>query len=621
MRKIILVIGLSFSFSTHARWMLPAESDVSILSKKVTIQVAENGSSVEVSTQRIKILNERGRVDWGTWRFNYTPKNVKFEIVEAKTTTGGVDYVVDKSDVVDTPINATETGFDESRQVVVPFSQVQVGTVIEIRTRQEVFRPFLPNHFSERHFFGDYNLQEKGDIEITSVRPLFIQINDPLKALDFNKKENVKLKKFSYRFHLNKPVVRRVFEEINPILPDEKLVWIAFATAKSYDEMFHSMAIRYKTILEEKLPEKFESIIKDARKIKDPLDQVNFVLASVADRVRYMGDWRSVDGALVPRHLEQIVATRFGDCKDLATLSAKLFRILGLKADVAFIYRGKPPYVLPTVPLMGFNHAIATILLGNRRLWVDPTNFQSFADGVFEDIGQRQALIMNPDKLELANVDFTEPEKNVEHWTWILSLKPAQRRQDKVTLELAGAEAVSATGAELTYSKKRFESETVSNLANMSEIISYKFKPYDLRSRIVKPIRLDVVIDQHYQPLETSMGPAIGIETLKDLAEITRVDPKERESNLLLNMPNIVKFDVALENFNTKGDAITDCSATSPWIDYSFTVKAKNTIIGRTAVTKKYWITSEEIRSAAFAKFQNDLRKCTRGRYFVYSLL
>lgn len=621
MQKFVFLLCFSFSFSSQARWMLPSESDVVVLSKKITIQVAENGSSVEVTTQRIKILNERGRVDWGTWRFNYTPKNVKLQILQAKTITAGVDYIVDKGDIVDTPINATETGFDESRQIVVPFSQVQVGTIIEIATRQEIFRPFLPNHFSERHYFGDYNLQEKGEVEISSVRPLFFQINDPIAALAFKKSEDLKLKKYVYRVYLKKPIVRRVFEEINPFLPDEKIVWFAVATAKTYDDMFRSMSVRYQAILGEKLPAKFEDIVKDARKIRDPIDQVNFVLAAVADRVRYMGDWRSVDGALVPRHLEQIVAARFGDCKDLSALTTKMFRMLGLKADVAFIYRGKPPYVLPTVPYMGFNHAITTILLGDRRLWVDPTNFQSFADGVFEDIGQRQALILGAEKSELANVEFTPPEKNLEHWTWALSLKPGQKRKDKVTLVLAGTEAVNATGAELTYSKKRFESETVANLANMSEVTGYKFKPYDLRSRIVKPIRLDVVIDQHYQPLETSMGPAIGIEALKDLADITRVDTKQRESNLLLNMPNTVRFDVTLENFKTKGDAIANCSASSPWIDYIFTVSADNKTIVRTATTKKYWITAEEVRSTAFAKFQSDLRKCTRGRYFVYSPL
>lgn len=621
MRKILFLLCFGSSFSSHARWMLPSESDVSVLSKKITIQVAENGSSVEVTTQRIKILNERGRVDWGTWRFNYTPKNVKLQILLAKATMAGNEYVVDKNDIVDTPINATETGFDESRQIVVPFSQVQVGTVIEIVTRQEVFRPYFPNHFSERHFFGDYNLQEKGEIEISSARPLYFQINDPLKVLDFKKSEDTRRKKFSYRVVLKKPVVRRVFEEIDPVLPDEKLVWFAVSTAKTYDEMFRSMAVRYQAILDEKLPEKFDGIVADARKIKDPIEQVNYVLAAVADRVRYMGDWRSVDGALVPRHLEQIVKTRFGDCKDLSTLTTKMFRMLGLKADVAFIYRGKPPYILPTVPFMGFNHAITTIQLADRRLWVDPTNFQSFADGVFEDIGHRQALILSLDKLELARVEFTLPEKNLEHWKWNLKLKPGQKRQDEVTLVLTGTEAVSATGAELTYSKKRFETETVANLANMSEVTSYKFKPYDLRSRIVRPIRLELTIDQHYQPLETSMGPAIGIESLRDLGDITRVDPKERQAHMLLNMPNTVRFDVTLENFNTKGDAIKDCSASSPWIDYALTVSADKKTIVRTATTKVYWISVDEIRSEAFKKFQSALRKCTRGRYFVYTPL
>lgn len=622
MKNLILasLFVLWGSFS-QARWMLPAETDVILLSQKTKIQVRENGSSVIETTKRIKIMNEKGRLEWGTWRFNYTPKNEKYEILNAQTTIGGVTYKVDKSDIVDSPVTATESGFDESRQIVVPFSQFQVGAVVQITSRQEIFRPFLVNHFSDRYFFGDYNLQEKGEVEIVSERKIYFQLNDPLKVLSFSEKEDPKAKKFNYVVRLKKPVVRRVFEENDSVVSDENLIWFAFSTAKDYAEMFSNVSGRYKTILEQPLPAKFESIVKDAKKMKNPVDQVNFVLASIADRVRYMGDWRSVDGAMVPRALETIASTRFGDCKDLSILTTKILRLIGLKADVALIFRGKSYFHMPKVAFIGFNHAIATVDLGERRLWVDPTNFQAFAEGVFEDIAERESLILTDDKIVMKTVEFPEPKENLENWSWTMTLKPGKKREDIVNLLMTGSTAIRATGAELSYSKKRFEAETVANLANMSEVISYKFAPYDLRSRVVKPIKLEVKIDQNYQPLETSLGPAIGIESLGDLQEITRVDRSQRESSLQLNVPGILKFDVVLKNFNPKGDAIKDCSASSPWLDYSIVMTDGNTKIVRTLTTKKYIITAAEIRSKAFETFQSDLRKCTRGRYFVYTPL
>ena len=88
--------------------------------------------------------------------------------------------------------------------------------------------------------------------------------------------------------------------------------------------------------------------------------------------VRYTGI-EFGNGAIVPRTPREILARRFGDCKDQAALLVAMLRAAGLQADVALLSAGTGIDVVPELPgLGGFNHAIVR-LAGDPPLWIDPT--------------------------------------------------------------------------------------------------------------------------------------------------------------------------------------------------------------------------------------------------------
>lgn len=82
------------------------------------------------------------------------------------------------------------------------------------------------------------------------------------------------------------------------------------------------------------------------------------------------------EGGFVPRPVEQIWASRSGDCKDASRLLVTLLRALGLTADPALVntWRG---WELPdeTPSLTAFNHCIVRLQIGERSYWLDPTEW------------------------------------------------------------------------------------------------------------------------------------------------------------------------------------------------------------------------------------------------------
>jgi hypothetical protein len=596
--------------------MTAKEADIAVLQKTIRIRVKADGQAITDIVTKVKILNETGRIGWGTLRFNYAPKNVRFKVIRAETQNEGGVFKVDKTDIVDTQIFATENGFDESRQIVISFPQVQVGSILTFETKEEIFKPFIDNHFASRFYFGYYDLDEQSDIDITSRRQLFLEISDPDNKLDVKRAE--KDGDYQYRIHLKEPLIRRVVDEVRLIVEEKRYTSLTVSTAQTYPAMFGELAGRYENILKQPLPDKFKPLVEKARGEKTPIAQINSVLANLADMIRYMGDWRSVDGGFIPRTMQQVADTRFGDCKDMSMVTARILRELGMESSVALTIRGVPPREISQIPYLEFNHAIVSVNVDGRQLWVDPTNFQSFADGVFEDIAGRQALLMHPTKMQLKPIEFTEAQKNLETMTTRIHLDSDKIRHDVLQLDLVGSMAQPVTGSELRYSRDQFEEGTIGNLANRADLEKYHFGPWDLKSRIVAPIKLNVEIERRFHPVETSMGLAFEFEAPEDINDLAKVDRANRESSFKLATPYVAKSTTVLENVTIQGDAVKNCIAKSPWIDYEFTVSKRPVQVVRNMVVKRYLITRDEVRSPEFAKFQEIIRGCARAKYLIF---
>ena len=80
------------------------------------------------------------------------------------------------------------------------------------------------------------------------------------------------------------------------------------------------------------------------------------------------------DGGVVPRPVEEIWRTRFGDCKDKSKLLTTLLIRLGVDAVPALVHTSLGPILKDCPPCVGaFNHCIVRVRSGGRTWWLDPT--------------------------------------------------------------------------------------------------------------------------------------------------------------------------------------------------------------------------------------------------------
>jgi hypothetical protein len=119
------------------------------------------------------------------------------------------------------------------------------------------------------------------------------------------------------------------------------------------------------------LKAKIAELKKDAGDNKDLYLQN--AIRFVQDDIRYMGIEMG-EYSHRPNTPDNILAQRFGDCKDKSLLLATLLNANGIPASMAYINTYKKQYTADYLPAPDlFNHAIVYTSFNGKGLWIDPT--------------------------------------------------------------------------------------------------------------------------------------------------------------------------------------------------------------------------------------------------------
>lgn len=130
-----------------------------------------------------------------------------------------------------------------------------------------------------------------------------------------------------------------------------------------------------------------------------PTEEARFLAATrfVQDEVRYLG-LEMGPNTHQPHAPGQVLAQRFGDCKDKAFLLAALLRELGIPAQVALVNTRQQGGIASLLPsAWAFNHAIVRAQVAGRTEWVDATRtHQRGRLGMRSSLPYGQALVVAP---------------------------------------------------------------------------------------------------------------------------------------------------------------------------------------------------------------------------------
>jgi transglutaminase-like putative cysteine protease len=100
------------------------------------------------------------------------------------------------------------------------------------------------------------------------------------------------------------------------------------------------------------------------------------ILRFAQDGVRYLAISMG-EGGYTPRSLTDIVATRYGDCKDKSKLYAHMARRLGVNACAALV-NTRDGHALDTwlASAQAFDHCIVRVEVAGKVYWLDPTRLK-----------------------------------------------------------------------------------------------------------------------------------------------------------------------------------------------------------------------------------------------------
>ncbi|MEO0348391.1 MAG: DUF3857 domain-containing protein, partial [Pseudomonadota bacterium] len=302
-----------------------------------TVDVQQDGTASITTEQQLEILNENGRDKFGSIAKYYNSDTQNFTLLEAFTILNGVKTSVAKSMIEDKPHGYQLNGFDSINRVLIAFPQVEVGSKLYLKYQLDIVKPALNGLFEYNFDIGSYIHEKNSALVINSKIPLHYQVNDPhnsinIKSEQINNSHQITVKQ-------TKPLFISTFNEQNPVIPKSKLTSVQFSTINNHHSIIKKLAPRYESTINSELPQAYANIAEQAKEIGDEVAQINHVTSKISEIIRYMGDWRTIDGGYFPRPLATVVATGFGDCKDFASATAAILSKVGYKTNAVLVHR------------------------------------------------------------------------------------------------------------------------------------------------------------------------------------------------------------------------------------------------------------------------------------------
>ncbi|MFP3028365.1 MAG: DUF3857 domain-containing protein [Wolbachia sp.] len=602
---------LVFFMSTiaEARWSKYEDASVEVKFSNVNINVNRDGTyETEVELQA-KILKESGRDRFSLYSLVYNDDGADFTVLEAKAAYNGEEYIVTEDMMEDKPLASPGKGFDQLRQVTIPFPKIEIGTEVYLRYKKVNKKVPVDNFYGlSFSYYGDYLQAE--NTKINSELPLEIKVNDPRKVLEIaeEKKDgvhyiNITLKKAIYENTINEPH--------NGILNIKHNTWVSLSSLSKWEDLAKKLAPGYHSVINQPLPATFKAIAESATSESTDEDKINAVTSLLNEKVQYMGDWRTVSGKYFPRDLEKIADSQIGDCKDFSASTAAILQELGYKVQPILVMRGTTNTSNPeALPNMGnFNHVMLRVMNEDGKIyWIDPTNTISMAQGIFPDIADRNALVLDSEEASYIKIPAVQGEnsKVISHSELTI--------EDNVVneygqLTVQGEAALGLTGVGLYYSDEQLRDSVFRMISGvyLDEEEKKFLELPDLTLRNVEDLTIKYEFQQKNKIFKTNLGPALnlGDNWLNDVVNTA----SDQVSDLFIGVPKTKESHMIIKDIKIKNCENLNFEINSPWLYVNRSCKYQNdgTEFSNLITIKKSFITNEELKTAEYKNLKSEL--------------
>ena len=612
--SLFCVFALFFSYIATARWENFEESNYAT-KLDAEYKIKEDGTYSITATSDYHIQREEGKKIANLQR-QYNTRTTSYSVKKAHTIQNGKHFPIDKKQMEDKAVASNVAGFDQLNQVTINYPHVSIGSILHLNEHTQVNKTAFP-HFTRRFYFNQALLKGSQTI-LRSKKRLFYKLNsnntDIKKKLHISyvidKKTNEHVLTFKVNDNLyysptNEPYAYWV----------ESIPFLEISTASSMQDLFKGYAQKYQNVYNQKLPKAFKQMADGFDKKKPMLSEVTSLITKIIKHIRYKGDWRTIEGAYVPRSLVDISHTQYGDCKDYSASLIAILRSLGYDAYPAFVLRQM--YNVPTLSDIHvdlFNHAIVYLNYKGNSYWLDPTNNISYTHSPLPDIAGRQAFVLKPNNELLDMIPGIKTDQNAYKITEDLTFlenNVLHKKEKKIYTNIA---AFNIANKYLPLSKKEVAERIIREAADDKSIITVTdaslSKFFEEDPSITGPITKTSNITYFDKPVKTTVGSGYLLSNFLSFLDFDTTPYECCGMNLTtpehIEIQTIIRNKTALK-FN---DQEINRSIDNPWIFFSRHVKQTGNDI---VITYKYqqkvtFISNSDLKSLSFQKFQEDIR-------------
>jgi tetratricopeptide (TPR) repeat protein len=402
------------------------DEDAVILAELTHVRVQSSGLSSRFEQLVVKVASARGVEAYRTIPITWSPDRQEVRVVKARITKPDGSIIESYSEQ-DRTVEPWAGMYFDTRSRSLTFPALAVGDVLEVQWRLD--DTAIDNLLSD--YWGDVEAVQS----VYPKRHFRLVVDMPsARTLFWNEKGAPAGLKASTASADGRTVYRFEATQVPRLVPEPQMPgWAEVAgvlhlsTYQSWEQVgryYHGL-VRDQLVATEELKRTVDSVLKGVDRA-DAAKVVAALYGFVVSQVRYVGLEFGIHG-YQPYKVDRVLARRFGDCKDKASLMHAMLKVAGVDSRLVLLRtRDRGVLSAEVASLAAFNHAI---------LYVPKLDL--FLDGTAEFHGSREL----PSSDRVANVLVVEPEGPSRFFT-TLEASPSDNTTTvtmDVTLKLDGS--------------------------------------------------------------------------------------------------------------------------------------------------------------------------------------
>lgn len=348
------------------------DEDAVYLADVTAVRVQGNGLSSRFHQLAVKVLTDRGVEAFRQLPISYSPDRQEVRVLKARVTKSD-GSIVDSYQDSDQHMNEPWTGmYYDARARVLSFPQLGQGDVLELQWR--IDDTAIENLLSD--YFGDIDSVQSTS---TKLRYRYVVEMPKERALYWNKGSLP-----AWVTASQKPLEGRVawlFEASNVarVVPENAMPgWsevstvLHVSTYQNWEQVgrYWWGLVKDQLTPTDEVVRQVDAVLKGVDR-KDQRAVVQAIYDFVVTNTRYVALEFGIHG-YKPYRVDRVLARRFGDCKDKASLIVAMLKIAGVDARLVLLrMRSLGNISSEPASLSAFNHAIAYV--PSLQLWLDGT--------------------------------------------------------------------------------------------------------------------------------------------------------------------------------------------------------------------------------------------------------